>query len=88
MKICPIQYSCSGYGPVGREPPNNDIRDKYPCKGWLKIDCEMGLRLYKHYTGKYPACKVNKDRKIKESCFDPMSEARLERADLETRRIK
>ncbi len=59
-KLCPIQDTCTDYDSGSNLPPNNDVRHKYPCQKWVDMTCIMGLELYKHYFGNYPACSIKK----------------------------
>lgn len=64
MKLCPIQEVCRKFKTGDNKPPNNDVRDKYPCKSFLDMSCDMGLRLQEWIDGPV-ACNLEKIRRIK-----------------------
>ena len=61
-RVCPIQENCRQYETGDNKPTNHDVRHKHPCRKWLDMTCVMGLELYKHYFGNYPACSIRKKK--------------------------
>jgi len=57
MRLCYIQDVCPKYASRGA-PPNNDIRNKYPCDRFILTDCEMYTGLHLWITGKGISCGI------------------------------
>jgi len=66
MKSCPIQEVCRFYTSGDNKPPNNDVRQKFPCKKWLDLSCEMGVKLQEFISGKPIACNLEDVKRKKE----------------------
>ncbi len=69
MNLCFCQEFCLKYETGDTKPKNHDVRNKWPCKRWLAMDCEkiwiLG-ELQEFTTGKVFACETDKIKKIKE----------------------
>ncbi len=60
LKICPIQELCIMYKSGGRKPPNNDVRNKIPCKLFLAVSCELSIRIQQEAMGLAPSCRIKR----------------------------
>ena len=65
MKLCPIQEICIDYNSGSNKPPNHDVRISEPCKLWLDMSCELVSLFYMKIKGSYPACNIEKIRRLK-----------------------
>ena len=67
-ELCPVQDVCIHYKITSRFPPNNDVRNKFPCYKWITMECsKMGAlaELQEYATNEVMACNIEKIRKIK-----------------------
>ncbi len=62
MKICPCQDNCIHYKSGSRQPPNNDVRNKYVCAKYIK-GCDMAVYYETQIMGLIVACKISKGKR-------------------------
>ncbi len=62
LRVCPIQDICINYKVGGRKPPNNDVRNKVPCKSFLDFSCKLTITIQLEAMGLIIACDINKGR--------------------------
>ena len=70
MKCCFIQEICQHYLTGDNKPNNHDVRNKYPCKRWLAMDCEkmpLLAELGEYATGTVMMCDLAKIKRIREA---------------------
>ncbi len=60
MKVCPIQEVCMKFDSGSNKPPNNDVRNKIPCKSFMDYSCELSVRIQQEALGLAPACKLKR----------------------------
>ena len=60
LQRCPIQEICVMYKSGGRKPPNNDVRNKIPCKSFLDVSCELSIRIQQEAMGLAPSCRIKR----------------------------
>jgi hypothetical protein len=59
VKVCELQHACVKYKRSDNLPPNNDVRDKYPCQKFIDSNCEMYLH-WSSWQGYTIACRIKK----------------------------
>ena len=65
--VCLYQEVCRHYKTGDNKPKNHDVRNKYPCKQWLAMDCEkmwLLVELQEFATGEIVSCEVAKVRRL------------------------
>ena len=60
LPLCPIQEICISYRTGSRKPPNNDVRNKVPCKSFLDVSCELSIRIQQEAMGLAPSCRIKR----------------------------
>ena len=66
LKNCPLSEICVMYKSGGRKPPNNDVRNKIPCKSFLDVSCEMGMSLELWLAGPNGiSCDIEKVKRLR-----------------------
>ncbi len=48
------------YKSGSKKPPNNDIRNKVPCKSFLDFSCKLSIAIQQEAMGLTPSCKLTK----------------------------
>ena len=61
-KTCYLQHECPYFDEGTNKPPNNDVRDKYPCRKYLNDSCDMPI-LIRTFYGETIACKIKGGKK-------------------------
>ena len=61
---CPIQEQCQNYKSGNNKPPNNDVRNKVPCRSFLDMSCQMSLDI-QLYLGETLTCDIEMVKKIR-----------------------
>lgn len=65
MPLCPIQDLCPHFK-SGNKPPNQDVRNKFPCQSFLDMSCEESIRI-QLYLGETIACDIKEVKKKKKA---------------------
>jgi len=59
---CPVQECCIHYETGDNKPKNNDVRNKYRCRKYVR-GCEMALYVETQIMGLTVACDINKGKR-------------------------